>query len=322
VVGGGLLGEWELINLSGVSTTISKVTSCTTTAADITATDDNRRSPRLGDDCLLVYLDVGSNIGVHNRFLLEPELYPDAKDAVRLFNSAFGPPSLRDNQDICAFGFEPNPAHKKRHLQLEEVYKKMGWRYHYIPAGVSDRVGNMTFFHKSDGNNEEWGFSMVRLTPNDRAEVVPIIHLTEWLQHHIVERKLPTTIHGNYSDPGTRERGKVVMKMDAEGAEYAVLPNLLFSGVFCQSLDIVFGEAHPRVAHLFNRDSDQPDRQGELKIGDRHDARQWFNTLAERVLKSMNPADCRGRWLYLDDESYLHDGQPFPVPKNDTESKS
>ena len=31
---------------------------------------------RLGDGCYHVFLDVGSNRGVHGRFFYEPELYP------------------------------------------------------------------------------------------------------------------------------------------------------------------------------------------------------------------------------------------------------
>ena len=35
------------------------------------------------------YLDVGSNIGVQVRKLFEPELYPDAKEMITLFDELF-----------------------------------------------------------------------------------------------------------------------------------------------------------------------------------------------------------------------------------------
>ncbi len=46
--------------------------------------DKNRRTPKLADGCYHVFLDVGSNIGVHGRMLLEPHLYPkEIKPAAR-----------------------------------------------------------------------------------------------------------------------------------------------------------------------------------------------------------------------------------------------
>lgn len=88
------------------------------------------KGQKLGDGCYHVFLDVGSNIGVHNRFLFEPGLYPNAKTALSVFDQEFG--EKRNNLDICAFGFEPNPVHEERHNKMMEEYNKLGWRYHYI----------------------------------------------------------------------------------------------------------------------------------------------------------------------------------------------
>merc|ERR1719353_914629 len=38
---------------------------------------------RMGDNCYHVFLDVGSNRGVHGRFYFEPEKYPGSKFAKR-----------------------------------------------------------------------------------------------------------------------------------------------------------------------------------------------------------------------------------------------
>lgn len=62
---------------------------------------------RLGDGCFHVFLDVGANIGVHGRFLFEPKKYPEAVVARAIFDEEFG--AERDNRDVCAFEFEPNP---------------------------------------------------------------------------------------------------------------------------------------------------------------------------------------------------------------------
>jgi len=90
----------------------------------------------LADGCYHIYIDGGANIGVHGRFLLEPEKYPDAKEAAGLFDSEFGPPGERDNRDFCVFEIEANPTHLATLTEKENAYKAMGWRYHAINAGV------------------------------------------------------------------------------------------------------------------------------------------------------------------------------------------
>lgn len=280
-----------------------------------------QREPRLGDDCLLVYLDVGSNIGVHNRFLFQPNLYPYANNIIKEFDQTFG--IGRDNRDICAFGFEPNPAHKVRHQQLEIAYQKMGWRYKYIQAGVGDHDGNLTFWHENsqaDNNHNEWGFRMYQQNENSTSVTVPLINLPQWIQHHIVERQLPKQIYGNYSSVSTTQQqqtiqeGKVMMKMDIEGSEYLLLPWLLMSGVFCRGIDFMFGEFHAWMAHGIKRDMiKHPEQQGYLDLNEKS-ALEWDQILMQQVLKSILPENCKGTWLYLDSEAYVHDGKPFPKP--------
>merc|ERR1740124_848282 len=81
----------------------------------------------IADGCYHVYLDVGSNIGVHARFLFESHLYPNAVNAHNVFNTYFGTPADRSNHDICIFAFEPNPAHRERLELLQKVYNGAGW---------------------------------------------------------------------------------------------------------------------------------------------------------------------------------------------------
>lgn len=52
----------------------------------------DERKPKLGDGCRHVFLDVGSNIGVHGRMLLEPHLYPEV---VEIENANAGRRQLR-----------------------------------------------------------------------------------------------------------------------------------------------------------------------------------------------------------------------------------
>jgi FkbM family methyltransferase len=161
------------------------------------------RTSKLGDDCYHIFLDVGANVGVHSRFLMEPQSYPRGRNiAKRHFNSVYG--RQRDNRDFCMFAFEPNPVHKQRHEALAQAYEQMGWRYHYIEAGVSDQDGNLTFYHMNNNTHNEWGFSNVqgkcKRGQECRAEIVPVIRLASWIDEHVNQRKLPEVVHGKFEE--------------------------------------------------------------------------------------------------------------------------
>mmetsp|Transcript_19866 Transcript_19866/g.29853 ORF Transcript_19866/g.29853 Transcript_19866/m.29853 type:complete len:338 (-) Transcript_19866:699-1712(-) len=286
----------------------------------------NTTSPRrLGDGCHHVFLDVGANIGIHTRFLFEPELYPHTYSSALLFNQTFG--THRDNRDFCAFGFEPNPVHVARHQNLSRAYHERGWRYTFVHAGASDQTGNFTFYHKGDDAKEEWGFSMVNQSYPKRPSTkvtVPQVNLAEWIEYHIYERKKPTTVYGTQYPSGTK--ATVMMKLDIEGSEYFVLPSLLYTGVFCKALDVVFGETHERlnkgeyVTKISRRGSGEH-KKGQVYFRDEEDARLWYHYLMERGLKTLLPSTCQTVYLDQDDESYLHDGQPLPTALKNTTSK-
>jgi hypothetical protein len=166
------------------------------------------RTSKLGDDCYHVFLDVGANIGVHSRFLMEPDSYPLAKSAKGHFDRIYG--TQRDNRDFCMFAFEPNPVHKQRHEMFAQAYEQMGWRYHYIGAGVGDQDGNLTFYHMDGEGYNEWGFSTVKEKCEGRnnqgcePEIVPVTHLASWIDEHIHQRKLPEVVHGNFEAAGPK----------------------------------------------------------------------------------------------------------------------
>ena len=130
------------------------------------------KTSKLGDGCYHVFLDVGSNIGNHVRFLFESQLYPKATIAKRFFDDAFGTENSGDensgdgggnsdnnsrnndnnhnsrNRNVCVFSFEPNPDHITRHKQLQNAYHQKGWKYYPINAGVGHQYGNLTFYRK------------------------------------------------------------------------------------------------------------------------------------------------------------------------------
>mmetsp|Transcript_13365 Transcript_13365/g.19682 ORF Transcript_13365/g.19682 Transcript_13365/m.19682 type:complete len:314 (-) Transcript_13365:75-1016(-) len=271
----------------------------------IETTDATTERTGVADGCFHVYLDVGSNIGVHTRFLYEPHLYPEAQKAAKIFDTNFGPPAQRDNRDICVFTFEPNPAQRHRFEVLEEAYTKAGWRFKAYMAGVGAKEGSMTFYHNDADPNEhsEWGFSTSKWGgPAVSEEVVPIMDLTKWLETEILNRKMPEDVYGSYA---TNE-GKVVMKMDIEAQEYLVLPKLMLSNVMCQTIDHTFMEEHSSFFQ-FTQDPSL------LSLGLKNiaEARQFWDSITKAfgIYKTSTPA-CKSVVELLDDESYVNDGIP------------
>ncbi|KAL9178533.1 hypothetical protein ACHAXT_001871 [Thalassiosira profunda] len=256
------------------------------------------KQTKLGDGCYHIFLDVGANIGVHTRFLYQPELYPKAVRAREIFDQQFG--ASRNNSDFCSFGFEPNPAHAERHARLASAYNGQGWRYSYVNAGVSDEDGNLTFYHNQDEGQNEWGFGDHNLKGVGVPVTVPTIRFSTWLQNELLDRELPETVYGNYST-GPR----VVMKMDIESSEYRVLPDLWFTGIMCQTIDFLFGEFHPWD---ISYKDDAITGRGGLSLR----SEEATGVLRTGVKLFHSFKDCSTDIVELDDESYLHDGMPFP----------
>jgi len=253
---------------------------------------------RLADGCYHVFLDVGSNVGVHGRFLLEPDKYNETWAAVTLFEREFG--KKRDNRDFCVFAFEPNPAHIERQKEISSAYKAMGWRYEPISAGVGDSDGNITFYHVNDKKaNNEWGFTS-RIIAGGTPEHVPVIRLASWLQKEVQNREIPVPFREYKYGP------KVVMKMDVEGMEFIVLPDLLLSGALCSTIDYVFGEWHyPAVYYPMKF------TENNFVLNTPEEAKPF----GESMLKMIQTVRfCKTRYETVDDESYLFDGKPLPEP--------
>jgi FkbM family methyltransferase len=257
------------------------------------------REPKLADGCFHVFLDVGANIGVHNRFLFEPHLYPESRMR-KLLESKLG--QGYDNRDVCAFAFEPNPVHRSRLESLSKAYQDMGWRLTTFSAGVSDSNGNMTFYHVDpNGEHNEWGFTAVppnpklNNLPSPIPEVVPTIRLAGFILQHIEGRTMPETVHGVYNKP------KVLMKLDVEGMEFVILPDLVASGALCQIVNCVMYELHPGQMTFPDKQLSFPSKQGAMS----------FLQPVIQIVKN-NP-NCITRLVAFDDESYLEDGMPFPT---------
>jgi FkbM family methyltransferase len=256
---------------------------------------------RLADGCYHVFLDVGANIGVHGRFLFEPKKYPNSKVAANHFNNEFE--RERDNRDFCVFAFEPNPAHKARLELVASAYRSMGWRYEFIPAAVGDQDGTMTFHHMNDETHSEWGFTSLPKNGTGvrvgKPELVPVVRLASWILDHVHDRFVPTPF-GNY-----KSGPKVVMKMDVEGTEFAMLPDLIVSGALCSTVDLVFGEFH-----YSNKFYPMHFEKQGLHFNDSTTSRSFQNAAIKLIEASQS---CKTKVDHgPDDETYLLDGMPLP----------
>ena len=268
-----------------------------------------RREPRLGDGCYNIYLDVGANVGVHGRFLFEPEKYQSSWHSVALFAREYG--KVRDNRNYCVFDFEANSKHWPRLRQISDSYAQMGWRYHVIEAAVSDEEGNTPFFHQgtADKKSNEWGFSgATSFNQIGGWEVnVPTIRLSQWINHHIHERIVPEQTYNNAT---TRTTPILGMKMDIEGFEYVVMPDLIHSNSICK-FDFFFGEFHSKFAPIrqFRENKDNGDTYHRVSLATKEETLLYEADLTKIMQTSRR---CPVRWLAIDDESYLHDEQPLP----------
>ena len=192
------------------------------------------------DGCYHVYLDVGSNLGVQVRKLFEPYKYPDAK-VHRVFDLLFGERALRNytmkgnDKHVCAVGFEPNSKLSKYLEEVESSYKKCGWRVTFLTAtAVSDHYGTTQFYSDGQPEKYEWGggilpHSIIKdahdNSTKDNYAKVNLVRLSDFLKVVVGKRRIPQPI-----DTYKHKPPRVVMKVDIEGSEIEVIPDLLFSG--------------------------------------------------------------------------------------------
>ena len=110
------------------------------------------------DGCRYLFLDVGSNIGLHMRFLFEgEEKYPKQQFSKRIFDRYY-PADRATRNDTCAFGFEPNPLHSQHLKKLEAKFRASSIRASWYHGGVAAKDGHLTFYHKllqDEVDNEE-----------------------------------------------------------------------------------------------------------------------------------------------------------------------
>ena len=236
---------------------------------------ENADSENLLDGCYHVYLDVGSNIGIQIRKLFEPEKYPDAY-VHAIFNSNFGTikerrrASLENGRVVCAVGFEPNSHHTRYLKEVEYAYNKCGWRVTMMTqTAASDHNGITRFYTDEAYQKMEWGGGILppnviniavdNVTNKEKPKFmnVKLVRLSDFLKNIVGKRKLP-------SPPSKSFPPKIVMKMDIEGSEVDVMPDLIFSGGL-QHINSIMVEWHERLEKLQNRKQAHQQLEGIIK---------------------------------------------------------
>jgi hypothetical protein len=234
----------------------------------------------LAAGCKLVYLDIGSNVGVQVRKLFEPHKYPEAK-ILRHFDKYFGNADVRKQPSgktgLCAFGFEANPSLERRLRTIQDAYKAQQWRVTFVaPRIVSDVDDqNVTFYVDSNKVYNEWGSSITpwRGTDNMTAVTVKTLDFASWFEKEIVP-----------ANP------KVVLaKMDIEGSEYLVLPRLIGKNFLCK--------------HIWNAAQIEWHKGMNPTTKSRFDLEH--DVMGQKCLH-------KTKFERMDDETYVLDGAPLP----------
>jgi FkbM family methyltransferase len=183
------------------------------------------RRNRLADGCRHVFLDVGSNVGLHLRFLMEGKrVFPHSPYlAAGYFDEYFGP-SFADDHTICAFAFEPNPKHESKLRHLTTRLRAGGRRVEVLHAAAYNQSANLIFYNREGDTSGATGFGT-------SPEVT--VGARNMSKNRYTTVSLATIDLAGF------------IASDCEGAELLVLERMLDLCVLCE-LSFISFEYHPR----------------------------------------------------------------------------
>lgn len=225
--------------------------------------------PPLFDGCRLRYLDLGTNSGGRVE-----SMYADLSQPPGRWEKLF---AGWNRSEVCTVGFEPNPKHTTRLLDLEAELRRRGHRVTILSAAVSDKNGTADFYSDQDKAHQEWGSSLWQWNNRmgkSHSSKVPMFELDWFLRYHL----------GQASQDGVPDGAPLhgtltLMKFDAEIAEYGALPPAIHSGSLCSTVDMVQLEQH---AHLLKKMV----KQGQLLNGrpaEEEETKRLQSTLLDAV---------------------------------------
>jgi hypothetical protein len=270
----------------------------------------------LGGRCKHLYIDLGTNIGIQQRKLYEPEYFPDSP-SLPYFDRMFGnePKDGKIRSDVCSIGFEPGPIHTQRLIQLQDAYQKAGYpMVVFTSTAAWTQDGTMTFYEDrfSPEPAHQHGSSLLKVHENMIPHEVLTIDIVRFLREIFLlwdkyqlsalrgaNRSHPLTVVADEKDDGNEkyffqpEKSRVLLKMDIEGAEYSVFPHLIGHGLLC-SINTMIVE--------FHRDHVTSEEHDSLI--------SFMNYFATKI------KNCHMQIVELDDETYGRgeDDRPLPLP--------
>ena len=99
---------------------------------------------------------------------------------------------------------------------------------------------------------------------------------------------------------------RVLVKMDMEGSEFAVIPQLMMTGRLCRVVDYLSVEWHARFAPVRFHVNQQ------LNLRTREEAQNVVRLLKAAMADGGHAGGCLTNVSEIDDETYVHDGHPLP----------
>jgi len=225
---------------------------------DDSSTNKDEENPL--DNCLHVFIDLGSNRGLQIRKLYEPHHFPLAP-ILPLYEKFFGKPENRKLQEICSVAFEPNPKHAEHLNILASSYATCGIKVVVYMAGVGHKNSKSKFAPFNSLLGAEVGHdTSARLIHEDESVKqyteshfhdsvdlveVDVVRFATFVTEVVAKRKLPTSagVH----------KPRVVIKADIEGAELKIIPDMVVTGAL-NHVDNIHMEWHDESSYRTGRE--------------------------------------------------------------------
>ena len=174
---------------------------------------------------------------------------------------------------------------------------------------MSNEDGHLTFYHShmkgKPGENDFSALAKKTVYGTDATPVeVPILRLSKWIQDEIRDRTIPKKSHIQYPFGP-----KVAMKLDIEGLEFKVFPDLLTTGALCSTVDFLFGEFH-WAAQYRTLYPISVTKDGKHVL-DMKSAKKFSQSMTDLIDVTDT---CKTRYSLQDDEAYNVDNVELPVP--------
>lgn len=241
--------------------------------------------------CQNFFFDVGANIGVQYRKLVEPDKYPSAPILSRFRELFRAPPWC----SVCTISFEANPLHSPRldalQFKMRQAAAPPLFVFHAAASDVdNDAAKFLLRGHQGDFSRHQRTRRLMlsaSLASGSAAYAsnltVPTVDLARVL--HVVAAARPR---------------RVYMKLDVEGDEAKILLHLIKTQALC-AIDQIDVEWHSDVPHWMG--AGEPSTQLASNA----------SAKVRRLLQTTLPfPGCKTKLATLDDETYYRDQKPWP----------